>query len=934
MLCVLPVFSGMNAGAQGVRDPSWTTGALSNGIRYFIRPNDKPEDRVELRLVVNAGSVLEAEDQRGLAHVLEHAAFNGTTHFEEDEMVKFLESLGMAFGPDLNAYTSFDETVYKLKVPTDDSEVVEKAYLILSDWAGGITASDEALADERGVVIEEWRGRRGARARVRDRQFPVMFPGSRYAERLPIGTLEVLKTFEFERVRDFYRDWYRPELMSVVAVGDLDVEETEERIREYFGGLESRPETPERKTYTHPPHGETMVGTFSDPELTSSEVMILWKMPPRPTLAEADYREDVKEALIVSMLGERYGELTQRADAPFLNAGAYRGSYTRGGGVFLLYATVKNEAGAYVEGATALLRESERARVHGFTRGELERAKLRRLRAVEQAYQERNKMESERLAAEVVDHALTGEIVLGIERELEIHRDLLPTVTLEELQVLFHSWISDQNRVIMAEGPSENGETKLPEDGRLLAVFERVEAMELEPFEEVVSDEPLVKEPPEPGTVVERSEIPELGVTEWTLSNGVRVVLKPTDFKQDQILLSAWSPGGTSLAPLGELAHARLADTVASATGMGEFSAVDLQKKLAGKLVSLAPFIGRDRQGVNGSSSPRDLEALLQLVYLRYTAPREGEDAFQALKERLNEEVRNRLADPKEVFNDLFRMTLDNYHPRIHPLTLEDVDQLDMRKALKFFSERFANASGATFYLTGNIDPASAEPLVLRWLGSLPSEGGAEAPDYFASGFPEYGLRRTLARGMEPVGEVRMVWSTSDFEWNYASRHALQSLTSALSIRLREVLREEKGGTYHVSVWPMMRHRPVERAQLVIAFGCDPQRVEELIEAVRGVVDEVVAEPLEERYVTTVRETQRNRREVDLKQNSFWNSVLPFYDWHGEDPRTLNDFEEYVSSLTAEQIRETAEKYFGVPHRAVFVLLPREKETGETSPAE
>jgi len=909
-----------------VADPQWTSGRLPNGLRYFIRQNDKPEDRLLLRLAVNAGSVLEKPDQQGLAHFLEHVAFNGTEHFEKNEMVRFLESLGMAFGPDLNAYTSFDETVYKLKVPTEDAEVVEQAYLILSDWAGAITASEEAIENERGVVIEEWRGSRGARARLRDKQYPVLFPGSRYAERLPIGKLEVLKTFDPERLRDFYRDWYRPELMTVIAVGDLDVAETEKRIREYFSDLESPEDPPKRETYTHPSHEKTMVGVFSDPELTSSEVSIVWKMPPQRTRTEEDYRRDVKQGLIVSMLRQRLAELTQKADAPFLSAGAYRGSYTRGGDAYLLYAGVRDREGAYTEAARALLRESERARRYGFTESELQRAKAERLRAVEQAYKERNTTDSEAFTGEMVRHALTGEIVPGIERELEMHREMLPEVTVEELREMFRSWISEENRVIMAEGPSDEGKTRLPSEEALLSVFDEVGDMELESYDDGVSDEPLVAEPPEPGAVIERSEIPELGITEWRLSNGARVVLKPTDFKEDQVLLHAWSPGGTSLASEEEWVHARSADAVASATGMGAFSAVDLGKKLSGKLANLSAFIGPYREGVGGSASPEDLETLFELLHLRFTDTREDAEAFAAMKDRLRESIRNRLANPKAEFNEMVNLTLHNYHPRLQPLTLEEVDRIDMERALAFFESRFANAGDFTFYLTGSFSPEEVEPLFTRWVASLPATSKDESPEFLDPGFPEYEVRRSMSKGMEPVSQVRMVWTSEAFEWDYDSRYAVQSLVAALRIRMREVVREEEGGTYHVSVWPEFRHRPEPLLRMHVLFGCDPDRVEDLIAKVEEVIGQAVREPMEERIVSTVRETQRRQREEGLKENSFWNSVLPFYDWHNEDPLILTEFESYVSSLTAEDIRATAERYFTVPHRAVFVLRPAEAE--------
>ncbi|MDA3874450.1 MAG: pitrilysin family protein, partial [Kiritimatiellae bacterium] len=778
--------------AEGLQDPKWVSGELENGFRYFIRQNEKPEERAELRLVVNAGSILEEADQQGLAHYLEHSAFNGTEHFEKNEMVKFLEALGMGFGPDLNAYTSFDETVYMLTVPTMDTEVLEKAFLILSDWAGRITNTDEALASERGVIIEEWRGRRGAEARIRDQQYPVLFAGSRYADRLPIGELEVLQTFEFDRLRDFYRHWYRPELMSVVAVGPLDVEQTRGWIETYFADLTAPENPPERSTFEHPAHEETQVGTFSDPELTSASVTLIWKHPPEVIQTEEDYIQDIKESLAIDMLNQRLQELTQKGDAPFLQGGGYQGSYTRGGSVYYLYASVQDESGAYVKAARALLRESERALRHGFSRGELDRAVSRRLRALEQAYNERNTTESGRFAGEAVEHALTGTFVPGIERELEINRRVLPGIELETIQSLFSDWIREENRVIMATGPSHQDERYLPTEEELLAVYESIQSEEIAPYEDGISDQPLVPEPPEPGRIVDRESREDLGTTTWTLNNGVKVTLKPTEFKHDEILLEAWRPGGTQTAPDEQWNSARLAVAVASAMGMGTFSTVDLQKKLSGKLVTLSPYLNPDQEGVTGGTSPQDLETLLELLYLRFTAPRVDAEAFAALQNRLRESVRNRFADPKAEFSDLVNQSLSLHHPRTRPLELEDVDALNPEEALAFFQSRFGNAYGFHFLFTGNIDPETFAPLAEQWLGGLPSTDVEIEPDYFGTDYPEYYLKRKMNKGLEPVAQVRMVWTVPSFEWNYQSRHNIHSLVAALRIRLREVLREDQ----------------------------------------------------------------------------------------------------------------------------------------------
>lgn len=912
---------------SGLSDPNWVSGELENGLRYFIRPNGKPENRLEIRLVVNAGSILEADDQQGLAHFLEHSAFNGTRNFEKQEMVDYLESLGMVFGPDLNAYTSFDETVYKLRVPTENQETVEKAFLILSDWAGEITNSDEALDGERGVVIEEWRGSRGADARLRDLQFPVMFAGSQYAVRLPIGTLEVLENFDFDRLRDFYRDWYRPDLISVVAVGDLDVEKTRELIEKYFSELKGPENPPERVDYLHPEHKKTLVGVFTDPELTSSEITLMWKRLPNPVRNEADYIEDLKSFLAADMLTQRLTELTQQPDAPFLQGGSYQGGYTRGGDVFLLYGAVKDQEGAHLKAAKTLLTEAWRVKQHGFTQAELDRALSRIIRSLEKSFAERNNTESDTLANEIIRHALTGEYVPGIERELEVNQKVLADINLEELQSLVVTWMTDDNRVIMASGPSRDEGNLLPSEEELLSVFSNTESLDLVAYDDGLSDLPLIQSQPEPGKLTKRSDREDLGLTMLEFSNNLRIILKPTDFKHDEILLQGWRSGGMNLASEDQWLSARMAASVAETNGMGSFSAVDLQKKLSGKLAGLSVSLSMDQDELQGSASPQDLETLFKLIHLRFTTVREDPSAFAALQERLREGVRNRLSDPQAEFDEMVNLTLSDFHPRMQPLSLEDVDQISMQDSLRFFSSRFGNASGFTFLFTGNIDPETFIPLAEKWLASLPSEPPQSEARFLDTDFPKYELRRIMRKGLEPISQVQMVWTTDDFNWTYASRHRMQSMISALRIRLREELREEQGGTYHVSAWTPQRHYPEPRAMVRIAFSCDPEKVEGLIESVYGLIEEIQESPLDPSYAQKVREGQLRRREVDLKENSFWSFVIPFYDWHGEDLGVLFDFETYVESTTPESLQETAASFFETPHHSVFILYPEHRLT-------
>jgi zinc protease len=577
------------------------------------------------------------------------------------------------------------------------------------------------------------------------------------------------------------------------------------------------------------------------------------------------------------------------------------------------------------------LTEALRVEQHGFTQAELDRAVSRRIRSLEKSLAELNNTESDTFAAEIIRHALTGEYVPGIERELIVNREALSEISLAELQPLVDEWMTEENRVIMASGPSHDEGDVLPSEAELLSVFEKGKYLELDAYEDGMSDQPLIQADPEPGVLTKRSEREDLELTILEFSNNTRILLKPTDFKHDEILVQAWRAGGMNLADDSQWLSARMAASVAQTTGMGSFSTVDLQKKLSGKLVGLSASFSIDQDQLEGSASPQDLETLLQLIHLRFTTVREDPAAFAALQERLREGVRNRLSDPKAAFGELVTLTLSQFHPRREPLRMEDVDQMNMQDSLAFFSSRFSNASGFTFLFTGNVDPETFIPLAEKWLASLPDESSLSPARFLDTDFPKYELRRVMRKGLEPISQVQMVWATDDFEWTYGSRHQLQSLIATLRIRLREELREEQGGTYHVSAWTPLRHYPEPRAMVRIAFSCDPERVEDLIESVYTLIDEIREAPLEESYAQKVREGQLRRRETDLQDNRFWSYVLPFYDWHGEDPSVILDFESYVDDITAEKIHSTAEEFFQTPHHSVYILYPESpsSEAGE-----
>ncbi len=900
------------------------TAELANGLRYYVRVNKRPENRAELRLLVNAGSLQEDDDQQGLAHFVEHMAFNGTESFAKQELLDYLESIGMRFGADLNASTSFDQTIYKLTVPTDDEEILAQAFQILEDWAHGVTFEDEEIDKERGVVLEEWRLGRGAGARQRDEQFPILFQGSRYAERLPIGKPEILENAPYDALRRFYRDWYRPDLMAVVAVGDFDPDAIEERIREHFSRLEPVEDPRPREEYDVPDHAETLWSAWSDPEITQTSVEVFYKLAKQGQGTYGDYRRGLLEGIYNLMLGTRLTEIAKQDDPPFLFGYSGSDSLVRSRAVYTQGATVRD--GGVLRGLGALLVEAERVERHGFTAGELERAKKVYLRSYEQAYRERDKAHSASLASECGRNFLTGEAVPGIAAELELAKRFLPEITLGEINRLGREWITEVNRVVLLSGPEKEG-AELPSKADVLAVFDDVGARDVEPYVDKVLDEPLLAEAPTPGKVVGEKTVEEVAVTEWRLANGVRVIMKPTDFRNDQLLLSSWSPGGTSLVADEHYVSANLATMLLAESGLGNFGSIELGKALAGKVATARPFLGELEEGVSGFASPQDLETMLQLLYLHFTAPRLDDEAVRSILSRLMIAVENRLSDPGTVFRDKLGEVLSQGHLRRRPFSKELLAEVDPQKALEIYRERFADASDFTFVLVGNFTPGEIRPLVETYLGGLPSTGRVESWRDLGIRKPEGKVRFTVEKGLEPKSQVRLVFS-GPAEWTREESHLLRSLASVLVIRLREVLREDLSATYGVGVSGGISLRPREEYTVSIAFGCSPEEVEELIETLFVELEKAKTEGIDISYVEKVQEAQRRKREVDVRENSFWSQVLRNYYTFGWDPRQIHDYGELVDSVTPERLREAARRYFD-PERYVLGVLSPEKVAAE-----
>ncbi|MDB4949885.1 MAG: peptidase domain protein [Gemmatimonadetes bacterium] len=905
-------------GARLPDDSSVIRGRLWNGLSYYVRANHEPRRRAELRLVVNAGSILEDEDQRGLAHVVEHMAFNGTTHFAKNELVDYLEGVGMRFGPDINAYTSYDETVYMLTLPTDSAGVLDTGMQILQDWATGITFDTAEVRKERGVVVEEWRLGRGAAARVQERQMPVLFRRSRYASRSPIGDPEVVRRAPVAAIERFYRTWYRPELMAVVAVGDFDPKAMEAKIRTSFAWIAPSAKPRPRERFSVPGHEGTRYAVASDAELTSAMVTLVHTTPSHVRRTAGEYRRAIVESLYSGMLNERLNELTQRPGAPFLGVSSFSGSLVRPVNAAMLTAEASENG---VERALAsLLTEAQRVARHGFTEGELAREKANQLRSWEQIFAERDKATSGQFAGGYASHYLYGGPLLDLATEYRLQQAYLPGVSLDEVNARARELLGTRDRTVMASVPAKPG-VRVPDEARLAAVVDSVRRADVQPYRETDSGAALMATLPAPGRVVSETRIPEAGVTRWTLSNGARVVLRPTDFRADEILFIGRAPGGTSLVPDSLWLDAQTATAAVQVGGVGTLSVVDLQKRLSGKAASVGTDIDELAQGVSGYAAPRDVETMFQLVHLYFTQPRRDSSAWEAYRERARESFRNRGASPEGAFVDSIQKVLSRDDPRGRPLTPASFDSLRLDRALEVYRRRFADAGGFTFYLVGNFSPDSVRPLVERYLASLPATGAHETWRDRGVRPPTGVVRRTVRRGLEPKARTELVF-TGGMEFSRASGVALRALSDVLEIRLRERLREDLGGTYGVGVGASSQRDPAPMYRVSIDFGADPGRLDELTRVVFQQIELLKRDGPTPQELDKVREEMRREKEISLRDNGWWTMQLVSYDRLGWDLRSITDAADAPAPVTAELVRQAARRYLDPQSYVQVSLLP------------
>lgn len=901
-------------------DPAVRTGKLPNGFTYYIRKNVEPKNRVTLYLANKIGSIMENDDQLGLAHFMEHMGFNGTKNFPKNDLVNYLQKTGVRFGADLNAYTSFDETVYQLPIPSDDPEILKNGIQIMRDWAQDATLSDEEINKERGVVIEEKRLGKGAQQRMQDQFLPMLFNNSRYSNRLPIGTEEILKNFTPATLRQFYSDWYRPDLQALIVVGDIDVDAMEQTIKAKFADLKKPAKPRERTRYSIPLLNKNQFITVTDKEFPVTVAQILIKHPESKLITKTDYRNSIVRSLFNQMLGARFAELSKQANPPFLQGGANISAFLAGLDNYSAFVVAK--PGEMERGFKAVLSETERVQRFGFTETELERAKQSYLTDMESSFKEKDKTPSNSFVNEYLRHFLEDEASPGIEYEFNLANSLTPGIMLSDINSYSKKYITDVNRDVIIMGP-EKDKDKLPNEVAVEKWINEVKQSSVTAYVDQVSDKPLLAAKLKGGKIVSESKTPEIGVTELKLSNGVKVILKPTDFKNDEISFSAFSPGGTSLYSDADFQSASFATTIIRSGGIGEFSSVQLPKLLSGKIAYVSPYIAERSEGLSASTTPKDLETALQLTYLYFTSPRKDAETFKGLIEQQKGGLANRGNDPNSVFADSVSAILGNYNVRRTGPSIEKLNQVSLDRAFEIYKERFADASDFTFVFVGNFDAEKIKPMLEQYLGSLPSLNRNEKAKDLGINIPAGKLDKKVYKGQEPKANVRLVFS-GDYTYSEKHNNQLDALAEVLTIKLIERLREDEGGVYGAGARASYSKMPKGRYTFNISFGCAPENVEKLISSTLDEINKIkekgaLALDIEKFIAEETRST-----ETQIKDNNFWLGYLTNQYQNEEDPKQVLNYVESLKELTPEVLKSAAQVRLS-DNFIRLVLLPETK---------
>jgi zinc protease len=909
-------------------DPNIRAGKLANGLTYLIRHNPQPKNRAELRLVVNAGSTLEDADQQGLAHFLEHMLFKGTKRFPHQDLINFLESIGMQFGPDINAYTSFDETVYELRIPLDDPAVTDKALDVLVDWAGSATLAQADVDSERGVIVEEHRLRDlNAGGRISDQIYPLLLGNSRYAERLPIGDMNIVQTASADTIRRFYEKWYRPDLMAVIAVGDFDMDQMAAKIREKFAGLTNPKDEAPRPTYTVPDFQGTRYLTATDPENPDTGISIYFRQPVHESQTAGEYRGNLVNMLFYAMLNDRYLQISRQASPPFNAAQSGTTRLVRTAQVNIIGASTQETN--IVPALTALLTEVQRVRQYGFTQPELDRAKADLTEGYRLAASGRDSTDSSVYVDEFIRHFLNGETVPGIGVEYQLVQQFMPGITLDEVNKEVSGLLSQGDRAVVVVAPQKAGFIP-PTEAQLADAVKAAATAQVQPYAEQATATALMTTLPEPAKIISETAMPDLGVTDIRLANGVRVVMKPTDLDKEQVLFAGIGPGGASLVGDKDYLAATMIGGIVAQSGVAGFDRTQLDRLLAGKSVSVRPGIGELAQTISGGASPRDLETAFQLIYLYATQPRLDQTAVDSIKSSARAALANRQLDPNSTLNDTVTQLEygDSIRRRAYP-PLAEIENLDVQRAFQIYKERFANMGQFTFVFVGKFDVAQVKALAQRYLGTLPSTGKVDQWQDTLPGFLPGVREKDVYQGQDQSGVTEIIYN-GPIDVTPKNELRLSVLRRVLDITLLAELRTKLSATYSPSVSENIEAIPKSEYSVSIDFTTDPALVNELVNATFATIDTLRTQGPTADDLAKAKEQEKRAHEDALAGNSYWLGLLENYafDPQHSDPARAYKTAGLIDSLTVQDIQSAAQEYLRQDRYVRVTLYPKSAEPG------
>lgn len=907
-------------------DKNVRIGKLDNGLTYYIRKNSLPANRADFYIAQKVGSIQEEADQRGLAHFLEHMCFNGTTHFPGDALKQYLERIGVKFGENLNAYTSVDETVYNISnVPVTTPGAIDSCLLILHDWSNDLTLDPVEIDKERGVINEEWRTRMSAMMRFQEKMLPTMFEGTKYANCFPIGTMDVVMNFKPQTLRDYYEKWYRPDLQGIIVVGDIDVDAIEAQIKKIFSDIPAQPNAAKREYYPVNDNKEPIIFIAQDKEQPNIQAIIFNKHEATPDEQKGtmDYLvQNYATTLISNMLNARLNELMQVADPPYVYAGTYDDDFFVAKTKDAFTGVVVCKEDAIDSGITTLLREIERARQFGFTETEYNRARAEYLRQLESAFNERDKRKNEEYVNEYVRHFLDNEPIPGIESEYAIINQIAPNIPVAALNQMMPALVTDNNQVVAVLGPQKEG-LKMPTEDDIKKILADVKAEKLTAYVDKVSDEPLMAEAPKGGKIVSEKTDEIFGTTMLTLSNGVKVIIKKTDFKADEIRMKGVSLGGSSLFPDSEIININGLDAV-SVGGLGNFSAVDLEKVLAGKKASVSYGIGDKTETVNGSCSPKDFETMMQLTYLTFTAPRRDDDAFASYKSRSKASLQNADMNPMKAFSDSIQSGIYMNHPRRMRMKADMIDQMNYDKILSMYQDRYKDASDFTFIFVGNVNVDEMKPVIAEYLGALPAINRREAFKDNKVDIRQGAYKNEFIRKQETPKASNFVLFSGTCKYDLRNDILLSMTSQILDLIYTNKVREDEGGTYGVYTFGQLSKYPKEQAMLQIIFDTAPAKQEKLMQIIFAELNNVAKAGPAEGDLNKVKEFMLKKHAEDLKENGYWLNSIDEYLFTGMNP--IKDYTEIVNSITVKDIQKFVDDLLKQKNEIEISMISPDKE--------